>query len=103
MDNEAARQATFARALELKTRGELREALALFEDCVAMAPLDAQAHAQAGAICADLEDWARSVGHFRVTVAAAPHVPEAWIDLSVALRRSGHLDGAEATARRPRP
>src|SRR4051794_15072673 len=65
----------------------------------AFAPLDALAHARAGVECARRDDWARGVAHFRVAVAAAPHVAEAWANLSSALQRTGNLDGAERTAR----
>ena len=59
----------------------------------------ADKHALAALEAAGREDWARSVAHYRVAGAAGPHVAENWINLSTALQRVGHLDGAEQTAR----
>ena len=60
---------------------------------------DPTAHMQAGLAGARAEDWPRALAHFRVAVAAAPHVPQAWSNLAVTLQRIGRLDEAERMAR----
>jgi tetratricopeptide (TPR) repeat protein len=60
---------------------------------------DPHAHLQAGEASARADDWPRALAHFRVAVAAAPAMPEAWVNLSTALQRMGRLDDAERTAR----
>lgn len=91
--------ATFARALEMQGEGRIREALAAFEECTAIAPANARAHAHAGLASMRLDDWGKGIAHFRVAIAAAPQVAEGWMHLASALERVGRLDDAERVAR----
>lgn len=96
----------FARGVQLQIDGRTPEALAAFEECLAIAPANPQMHLQAGLASLQLEQWAKGIAHLRVAVAADPRVAEGWMHLAAALHHIGRLAdarrvGEQAVALKP--
>ena len=78
----------------LRRLGEYREALALLERIAGLHPEDYQIHFVLGLVYDDLHDSAGAIAAYRRCVALRPTLPEAQVNLGVALQGAGELDAA---------
>lgn len=79
----------------LRLLGEPTEARALLEKGALIDVGDAQIQFALGLVCDDLHDSAGAIAAYRRCVALSPNLPEALVNLGVALQRAGEWDEAK--------
>jgi len=91
--------AMLALAQGLRRLGEPAEARALLEKGARIDASDPQVQFALGLVCDDLRDGAGAIAAYRRCVALRPDLPEALVNLGIALQRAGDLDGAKEAYR----
>jgi tetratricopeptide (TPR) repeat protein len=94
--NPGSRDAWFNLGVALKDRGDLTAAQSAWESALALAPGDAEAHAQLGTLHAVGGDLDRGEVHLRLALTARPDLDQARYNLALVLERQGRT--AEALA-----
>ncbi len=84
-----------ALAQGLRRLAEYREALALLERTAARHPDDSRIHFAIGLVRDDLQDSSGAIAAYRRCVALRPDLPEAQVNLGVAIQRTGDLKAAK--------
>ncbi len=87
--------AILALAKGLRQLAEYHEALALLERTAALHPDDCRIQFAMGLVCDDLHDSSGAVSAYRRCVALRPGLPEAQVNLGVALQQTGALQAAK--------
>jgi Flp pilus assembly protein TadD len=86
-----------AQAQDLKTRGQMGEAIALYRAAVAAAPASAAAEHNLAAVLGDAGRWQEAETHIRRAFAKGGTAAESWLVLARALQSRGAFDEAEAS------
>jgi tetratricopeptide (TPR) repeat protein len=85
-----------AQAQELKARGRLGDAIALYRQAVAAAPGSAAAAHNLAAALGDAGLWGEAETHIRTALATGAGAAESWLVLGRCLQSRGAFDDAEA-------